>query len=88
MSINHYLIKLINKVLLTLDKSNLGEQKAVILNLYDWKSAFDMQCHKLGLESFVKNGVKPSLLPVLKNFLQNRKMKVKWHGKILLNNKF
>ena len=51
------------------------------MNLYDWRKAFDMQCPKLGLESFIKNGVRPSLLPVLKKFLQNRKMTVKWHNK-------
>ena len=82
LSINHYLIKLINKILASLDNNNLGEPKAVILNLYDWKSAFDMQCPKLGIESFARNGVRSCLLPVLKNFLQNRKIKVKWHNKI------
>ena len=39
-----------------------------------------MQCPKLELESFIENGVRPFLLPVLRNFLQNRKMKVKWHN--------
>ena len=41
-----------------------------------------MQCPKLGLISFMKNEVQPSLLPVLKNFMQDRTMKVKWHGKL------
>ena len=81
MSINHYLVNMLNKILRTLDKNNLKESYAILLNLYDWRKAFDMQCPKLGLESFIKNGVRPSLLPVLKNFLQNRKMTVKWHNK-------
>ena len=81
-SINHYLVNLIHKVLYVLDKNGNNEAYAVIMNLYDWKSAFDMQCPKLGLISFMKNGVRPSLLPVLKNFLQDRTMKVKWHGKV------
>ena len=82
LSINHYLVKLVDKIQSSLDKNNIDESYAVILNLYDWKSAFDIQCPKLGLQSFVRNGVRPSLLPVLRNFLQDRKMKVKWHNKV------
>ena len=67
-SINHYLVNLINKILMTLDTNNPEESYAIILNLYDWKKAFDMQCPKLGLKSFIKNGVRPSLLPVLRIF--------------------
>ena len=29
---------------------------------------------------FVKNGVRPSLIPILISFFQNREMKVKWRG--------
>ena len=82
MSINHYLINLMNKIQSTLDRNNIEESYAVILNLYDWKSAFDMQCPILGLKSFIRNGVRPYLLPVLRNFLQNRRLKVKWHNKM------
>ena len=42
-SINHYLINLIDKSLITLDKNKHDESYALILNLYDWKKAFDMQ---------------------------------------------
>jgi hypothetical protein len=35
---------------------------------------------KLGVESFVRNGVRPSLIPLLVNYFQGRQMKVKWHG--------
>ena len=49
-------------------------------NLIDWNSAFPRQCPKLGIESFISNGVRPSLIPVLTNYFQNRKMSVKWHG--------
>ena len=80
-SINHYLVNWIDKILKTLDKNNLEESYALVLNLYYWKKAFDMQCPKLGLQSFISNGVRPALLPVLKSFLQNRKMRVKWHNK-------
>ena len=44
--------------------------------------AFDLQCPKLGLESFIRNGVRPALIPLLRNYFQNRKMVVKWHGEV------
>ena len=62
LSINHYLINMIHQILLALDNNTSQESKAVIASLYDWKSAFDKQCPKLGLESFMKNGVRPALL--------------------------
>ena len=53
---------------------------AVILSMGDWSQAFDRQSHKLGVESFIKNGVRHSLIPILISFFKNRKMKVKWNG--------
>ena len=80
--VQHYLLKLIHKILTVLDNNSKGEVLAVIASLYDWRQAFDLQCPKLGLESFVRNGVRPALLPLLQNYFQNRKMVVKWHGKL------
>ena len=80
--VQHYLLKLIHKVLSTLDNNSKGEILAVIASLYDWKQAFDLQCPKLGLESFKKNGVRPAILPLLRNYFQKRKMVVKWHGEM------
>ena len=44
----------------------------------DWKQAFQRQCPKLGVESFIKNGVRPALIPILVSYFQGRFMKVKW----------
>ena len=55
---------------------------SVILNMVDWSQAFDRLSHKNGVESFIENGVRPSLIPLLINFFQNRKMRVKWKGKV------
>ena len=52
----------------------------VLATMVDWKQAFPRQCPKLGVESFVQNGVRPALIPVLINYFQGRRMKVKWHG--------
>ena len=55
--VQHYLLKLVHKVLCTLDNHSKGEVLAVIANLYDWRQAFDLQRPKLGLESFIRNAV-------------------------------
>ena len=79
-SIQHYLIKMIHRILTVLDNNSRRETFAVIANLIDWNNAFPRQCPKLGIESFMKNGVRPALIPVLINYFQNRQMSVKWHG--------
>ena len=79
-SINHYLIKMIDRILSAVDKNSRKETVAVVASLIDWSKAFPRQNPKLGVESFLRNGVRPALIPVLTSFFQNRKMTVKWHG--------
>ena len=38
------------------------------------------QCHTLGVKSFLKNVVRPALIPILISYFQDREMKIKWHG--------
>ena len=42
-SINHYLIRMINKILTALDKNSSSESMAVLVELIDWSQAFDRQ---------------------------------------------
>ena len=79
-SIDHYLIKMISRILSSVDKNTRKETFAVVANLIDWSKAFPRQCPKLGVESFMRNGVRPALIPVITSFFQQRKMVVKWHG--------
>ena len=79
LSINHYLIKMIDKILAAVDKN---DKVAVLATFVDWKQAFPRQCPKLGVESFLENGVRPALIPTLISYFQGRSMKVKWHKKI------
>ena len=79
-SIQHYLIKMLHKILTGVDKNSQDEAFCAILHLVDWSQAFDRQNHKLGVESFIANGVRPALVPLLVNFFQDRKMSVKWKG--------
>ena len=82
LSIQHYLVSVIDKILQAVDSSSKRESVAVLATLVDWKQAFPRQCPKLGIESFIQNGVRPSLIPVLMNYFQGRQMKVKWHGEM------
>ena len=79
-SINHYLVQMVDRVLSVLDGSSKGEHTAVIATLVDWSSAFDRQDPTLAIKSFQENGVRDSLIPILMSFFERRKMFVKWHG--------
>ena len=81
-SVNHYLIKMIDEILRSVDTNSVYEKFATFCTLVDWKQAFDRQCPRLGIESFLRNGVRKSLIPLLINYFQNRKMVVKWHGAV------
>ena len=79
-SIQHYVIKMLHRILTAVDRNSQNEAYAVIVGLVDWSQAFDRQCHKLGIQSFIDNGVRHSLIPILINYFQNRRIKVKWNG--------
>ena len=81
-SAQHYLVKMVDNILKATDRNLRGEKVAVLLLMIDWKEAFDRQCPKLGVEAFKRCGVRSSLIPLLINYFQNRKIRVKWHGKV------
>ena len=80
LSTQHYLIKMLHRILISLDNPKRNESFAAMLLLIDWRQAFDRQCHYLGMKSFIANGVRNSIIPVLTNYFQDRKMQVKWKG--------
>ena len=71
-----------DRILTVLDNNNQQEANAVLVQLVDWSQAFDRQCPELGIKSFIKNGVRKSVIPVLLSYFQNRKMRVKWQKKL------
>ena len=73
---------MIDTILKAVDKNSQSEANAVIVQLVDWESAFDKQCDILGVQSFLENGVRKSMIPLLINYFQNQQMAVKWKGKI------
>ena len=59
LSWNHYLVKMINMILTDVNSRPKDETSRVIATFYDWKDAFPRQCPKLGIEAFIRCGVRP-----------------------------
>ena len=82
LSIQHYLVRLLHRVLTGIDNNSMSEVNAAVLMFIDFRQAYSRQCHTLGLQSFIKNGVRHSLIPILTSYFEGREMRVKWHGKL------
>merc|ERR1712208_259843 len=80
LSIQHYLVRLLHRIVSNIYKNCKGEINAALCMFIDWKQAYSRQCHTLGVKSFLKNGVRPALIPILISYFQDREMKVKWQG--------
>ena len=65
LSTQHYLVRMVHKILAATDKNSREEAKAVIVQMIDWQSAFDRQCHMRGILSFIENGVRKPIIPIL-----------------------
>ena len=62
------MIKMLDRVLSLIDGSK-EESVAVIATMIDWSKAFPRLDSTLGIESFIENGVRPSLIPIVASFL-------------------
>ena len=51
---------------------------AVISSQYDWENAYDRQDPTTTIQKFIKMNIRPSLIPILIDFLSNRSMKIKF----------
>ena len=80
LSTTHYLVNMINRILTIVDSNSNSEKYAVVAQLIDWSKAFDRQDATLGIQSFIKCGVRSSVIPILMSFFQGRTMTVKWNG--------
>ena len=67
LSIQHYLVKMINEILIDTDTRGTT---AVLATFIDWKDAFPTQCPTLGIKAFSDCGVRPSLIPVIIDYLK------------------
>ena len=81
-SIQHYLVSLVHMISSVLDRNSKGDIFAACVTVHDYCQAFSRQCHKLGIQSFIQNGVRPSLIPLLVNYFQGRQCQIKWRGQL------
>ena len=51
-----------------LDNNKKGDTFAVLAVMIDWKQAFPRQDPTLGVQSFINNGVRGTLIPLLVNY--------------------
>ena len=72
------IVCLVNRVLWLLDRH--PDTSAVIAASVDWSAAFDRQDPTLSIKKFIELGVRPTLVPILISYLNERKMKVKFNG--------
>ena len=79
LSVNHYLVNLIHKVLTGVDKNSADNKNAAVLTMLDWSQAFERQSHYHGIQSFISNGIRKPLIPLLINFFIDREIIVKWN---------
>ena len=57
LSIQHYLIRMMHRIVSNIDRHSKGDINAVLATFIDWSKAYSRQCHKLGIQSFIANGV-------------------------------
>ena len=73
---------MLDRILSAMDNNMKGDSVVVIASLIDWAKAFPRLDATLGIKSFIENGVRPSLIPIITSFFENRRMRVKWHGNL------
>ena len=69
--IQHYLIKMIDRILASLDVTSNDNSPAALVTFIDFKEAFTRQDATLGILSFIRNKVRPGLIPMLISFFED-----------------
>jgi hypothetical protein len=75
----HMLVCMVDRILKLLDTAE--GRALVIRSQYDWSNAFDRQDPTKTVQKFIAMGIRPSLIPVLIDFLSGRSMHIKYNGK-------
>ena len=78
-SITHYLIEFLNFILINQDST---DQTAILACMVDFKKAFNRQNHNLLITKLSDMGVPSWLLKVVMAFLSDRKMVIRYKGKL------
>ena len=72
----HLIVALMDRVLSLLDKPGM---RAVVATAVDWASAFSRTDPTLTITKFVNMGVRSSLINIIIEFIEERKMSVKFN---------
>ena len=78
-SITHYLIEFLNFILLNLDST---DQTAILACMVDFAKAFNRQNHNILITKLSDMGVPSWLLKVVMALLSDRRMVVRYKGKL------
>ena len=76
----HMLVCYLDRILKLLDQN--PDKSAIIALSLDWASAFDRQDPTIAIKKFLQMGVRESLVPLIANYLTDRKMTVKFNDAI------
>ena len=78
--VEHMIVKLLDRIHSLLDEN--PDKSAVLAVGIDWHSAFDRVDPTKCVSKFIKLGLRPSLVPVLIDYLTDRTMSVKFNGEV------
>ena len=74
----HLIVCMMDRILNLLDKPGMT---AIIRASTDWRSAFDRTDPSETVQKMIRMGIRPSLVPILIEFLTDRQMSVKFNQK-------
>ena len=80
MGTEHLLVCLVDGIKKALD--NTTDPAAVVVAQADWATAFDRIDPTYGILKLIKNGIRPSMIPIIISYISNRSMTVKYKDKI------
>ena len=74
LSIQHYLVRLLHRIITNLERNCKGVGDAVLCMFVDLKQAYSRQSHTLAVKSFINNDVRASIIPLLSSYFEDREM--------------
>ena len=76
----HLVVKLVDRLQMLLDRN--PDKSAIIAVGVDWFNAFDRVDPTIAIEKFINLGIRPSLIPLLIDYITDRKMSVKFNSDV------
>ena len=77
MGTEHLIVLMVDRVLKLLDTPGMS---AVVMGAIDWKGAFDRLDPTVAVTKLIRLGVRPSLIPIIIEYLEERQMTVRYNS--------